>query len=207
RLLRYGSTVHAASTVATWTGDGVRRETFADVGRRAAQLAHALRDLGVDGDQRVGTFMFNNTEHVEAYFAVPSMGAVLHTVNIRLFPEQLSYVVDHAEDHVLIVDAALVPLLAPHLPRMPTVRHVIVAGPGADPSTLAAPDGVTVHGYDDLLADRPTTYDWPDVDERSAAAVCYTSGTTGNPKGVVYSHRSIWLHSMQVCMPESFGLT
>jgi fatty-acyl-CoA synthase len=207
RLLRYGSSVHAQSSIATWTGDGVRRETFADVGRRAAQLAHALRDLGVDGDQRVGTFMFNNNEHVEAYFAVPAMGAVLHTVNIRLFPDQLTYIVQHAEDHVLIVDAALVPALAPHLPKMSTVRHVVVAGPAADPSALQVPDGVTVHSYEELLAGRPATFDWPDVDERTAAAICYTSGTTGNPKGVVYSHRSIWLHSMQVCMAESFGLT
>jgi len=207
RLLRYGSTVHADSTVGTWTGDGVRRETFADVGRRAAQLAHGLRELGIDGDQRVGTFMFNNNEHVEAYFAVPSMGAVLHTVNIRLFPEQLTYIVEHAEDHVLIVDAALVPVLAKHLPAMPTVKHVVIAGPAADASALEPPPGITVHTYEDLLAGRPTSYDWPDVDERSAAAICYTSGTTGNPKGVVYSHRSIWLHSMQVCMAESFGLS
>ena len=207
RLLEYGSRVHAASTVATWTGDGVRRETFGEAGARAAQLAHALRELGVDGDQRVGTFMFNNAEHLEVYYAVPSMGAVLHTINIRLFPEQLVYIINHAEDHVVVVDAALVPLFSKVLPQMTTVRHVIVAGPGADPSTLTAAEGVAVHGYEDLISARPTTFDWPEIDERDAAAVCYTSGTTGSPKGVVYSHRSIWLHSMQVCMKESFGLS
>ncbi len=207
RLLTYGSTVHGASTVSTWTGTGTRTATYAEVGARVAQLAHALRDLGVDGDQRVGTFMFNNQEHLEAYYAVPAMGAVLHTLNIRLFPEQVAYIATHAEDHVVLVDAALVPLLAKVLPEMPTVRHVVVCGPGADPSTLTAPEGVQVHAYDELLAGRPATYDWPAVDERHAAAVCYTSGTTGNPKGVVYSHRSIWLHSMQVCMKESFGLS
>src|SRR4051812_18035157 len=106
RLLRYGSTVHEASRVSTWTGEGTRTATFAEVGARAAQLAHGLRALGVDGDQRVGTFMFNNQEHLEAYLAVPSMGAVLHTVNIRLFPEQAAYVATHAVDYVMVVDAA-----------------------------------------------------------------------------------------------------
>jgi fatty-acyl-CoA synthase len=211
RLLRYGATVHAPSTVATWTGDattGARRETFAEAGARMAQLAHALRGLGIDGDQRVGTFMFNNAEHVEAYFAVPAMGAVLHTVNVRLFPEQMAYVVNHAEDEVVVVDAFLAPAFGKLLPHLKTVRHVLVAGPGADPSAidLSGVDGVEVHAYEELLAAQPTTYDWPEVDELDAAAVCYTSGTTGNPKGVVYSHRSIWLHSMQVCMKEGFAL-
>jgi fatty-acyl-CoA synthase len=207
RLLRYGSTVHGGSTISTWTGEGTRSETFAQAGARAAQLAHGLRELGVDGDQRVGTFMFNNAEHLETYYAVPAMGAVLHTVNIRLFPEQVVYVVNHAEDHVVVVDATLAPVFAKVLPDMKSVRHVVLAGPGADAAALDPPEGVTVHLYEELIAGRPTTYEWPDVDERSAAAICYTSGTTGHPKGVVYSHRSIWLHSMQVCMKESFGLS
>jgi fatty-acyl-CoA synthase len=206
RLLTYGSTIHAASTVTTWSPEGTRTATFAQIGDRAAQLAHGLRELGVDGDQRVATFMFNNQEHLEAYYAAPAMGAVLHTLNIRLFPEQVAYIANHAEDHVIVVDAALVPLLAKILPEMSTVRHVLVAGPGADPSALPAPAGVQVHSYEGLLLGRPTTFPWPVPDERDAAAICYTSGTTGNPKGVVYSHRSIWLHSMQVCMKESFGL-
>jgi len=205
RLLRYGSTVHAPSTVTTWTGEGSRRATFADIGGRAAQLAHALRELGITGDERVATFMFNNQEHLEAYLAVPSMGAVLHTLNIRLFPEQLVYIANHAEDRVIIVDGALIPLLAKVLPEMTTVRHVIVSGAG-DRTPLAIPS-VQVHGYDELIGGQPTTFDWPEVDERDAAAICYTSGTTGNPKGVVYSHRSIWLHSTQVCMAEGFGLS
>ncbi len=205
RLLRYGSTVHAPSTVTTWTGEGSRRATFADIGARAAQLAHALRELGVTGDERVATFMFNNQEHLEAYLAVPSMGAVLHTLNIRLFPEQLVYIANHAEDRVIIVDGALIPLLAKVLPEMTTVRHVIVSGAG-DRTPLAIPS-VQVHGYDELIGGQPTTFAWPEVDERDAAAICYTSGTTGNPKGVVYSHRSIWLHSTQVCMAEGFGLS
>ncbi|SFP45259.1 fatty-acyl-CoA synthase [Amycolatopsis arida] len=203
-LLRHGSTVHAESEIATWTGAGSRRTTFGEVGRRAAQLAHALRGLGVTGDQRVGTFMWNNAEHFEAYVAIPAMGAVLHTLNIRLFPDQLVYVANHAEDHVIIVDGTLVPLLAKQLPRLETVRHVVVTG--GDAGALEAPEGVRVHDYEELLAGQPDTFEWPEVDERSAAAMCYTSGTTGDPKGVAYSHRSIWLHSMQVCMSDSMRL-
>ncbi|OLF09290.1 long-chain fatty acid--CoA ligase [Actinophytocola xinjiangensis] len=203
-LLRHGSRIHASAEVVTWTGTGSRRATFADLGHDAARLAHALRGLGVTGDQRVGTFMWNNYEHLVTYLAAPAMGAVLHTLNVRLFPEQLTYVVNHAQDHVVLVDGTLVPLLAKVLPTFTTVRHVVVVN--GDPAALKAPDGVTVHSYDALLADQPDEFDWPDVDERSAAAMCYTSGTTGDPKGVVYTHRSIWLHSMQVCMTDSMAL-
>lgn len=204
RLLRHGTTVHSESEVITWTGSEARRETYGELGRHAARLANALRSLGVTGDQRVGTFMWNNAEHMAAYLAIPAMGAVLHTLNIRLFPEQLVFVANHAEDQVVIVDGTLVPLLAKQLPELKTVRHVIVAN--GDASSLPAPDGVQVHSYAELLSGQPDTFDWPEVDERSAAAMCYTSGTTGDPKGVAYSHRSIWLHSMQVTMSDSMRL-
>ena len=203
-LLRHGSKVHAKSEIITWTGSGSRRETFADLGKHSAKLANALRGLGITGDQRVGTFMWNNAEHMAAYCAIPAMGAVLHTLNIRLFPEQLVFVANHAEDQVILVDGTLAPLLAKQLPQMKTVRHVVVAN--GDPAALEAPDGIEVHSYDELLAAQPDTFEWPDVDERSAAAMCYTSGTTGDPKGVAYSHRSIWLHSMQVCMMDSMRM-
>jgi fatty-acyl-CoA synthase len=207
-IVRYGTTVHGASEVVTSVGDGVRRATYADVGRRAAQLAHALRGLGVTGDQRVGTFMWNNQEHLEAYLAVPAMGAVLHTLNVRLFPDQLAYIIDHAEDLVVLADGSVLPLLAKVLSQTPSVRHVVVNGP-ADPATLDAMRGLDleVHDWAALIDDQPDTFDWVDpADERDAAAMCYTSGTTGNPKGVVYSHRSIYLHSMQVCMGDGFTL-
>ncbi|WP_066906427.1 long-chain fatty acid--CoA ligase [Millisia brevis] len=197
QILRYGSTVHADAEVITWTDSGPRHRTYGEVGRRAAQLAHALRDLGVTGDQRVATFMWNNAEHLETYLTVPAMGAVLHTLNIRLFPEQIVYVANHAEDRVIIVDPTLIPLLAPVLPEIKTVEHVVVTGDST--AGLEVPDGVGLHTYEGLLAGRPETFEWPDVDERSGAAMCYTSGTTGDPKGVVYSHRSIYLHSMQLC--------
>ncbi|MFI6432775.1 long-chain fatty acid--CoA ligase [Rhodococcus oryzae] len=204
QLLRHGSTVHGAAEVVTWTESGPRRTSYAEVGRRCAALAHALRGLGVTGDQRVATFMWNNSEHLEAYLAVPSMGAVLHTLNIRLFPEQLVHVANHAEDHVIIVDPSLIPLLAPQLPQLTTVKHVIVTG--SSTAGLEAPEGVQVHTYEGLIEGQPGEFDWPEVDERSAAAMCYTSGTTGDPKGVVYSHRSIYLHSMQVCMSDGPNL-
>jgi fatty-acyl-CoA synthase len=204
-LLRHGSTVHARSEVVTWTGTEGRVTTFAQVGAKSAQLANALRGLGVTGDQRVATFMWNNAEHLTAYLAVPAMGAVLHTLNLRLFPEQLTYIANHAEDHVIIVDATVAPLLAKVLPTFTTVKHLIVANGPA--TAIQAPDGVQVHSYDELLAAQSDEFDWPEIDERSAAAMCYTSGTTGNPKGVVYSHRSIWLHSMQICMADGMGLS
>jgi fatty-acyl-CoA synthase len=208
RILVHGSTVHGGSEVVTWTGAEARRTSYAEVGAQAAQLAHALRDdLGVTGDQRVGTFMWNNAEHLVAYVAVPSMGAVLHTLNLRLFPDQVAYIANHAEDRVVLVDATLVPLLAKVLPRLTTVEHVVLVGDGDAGALESAGAGrVAVHRWDDLLAGKPRAFDWPEVDERDAAALCYTSGTTGNPKGVAYSHRSIWLHSMQVCMAEAFGL-
>ncbi|NNG38582.1 long-chain fatty acid--CoA ligase [Flexivirga sp. ID2601S] len=205
RLLRYGGTVQGRGTVRTWTGADTRSETYAEVATRAGRLASALRSLGIDGDQRVATFMWNNNEHLEAYLGIPAMGAVLHTLNIRLAPEQLSYVVNHAQDSVIIVDATVLPLLEPVLPTMDSVRHVVVVG--GDPATLEAPAGVTVHGYDELLDAHEPQTDWPALDERSAAALCYTSGTTGDPKGVAYSHRSIWLHSMQVCAAQTMALT
>ena len=200
-ILEFGATVHKDAVISTWTGEEARKLSFGQLGERAAQLAHALRSLGIDGDQRVATFQWNNSEHMEAYLAIPSMGAVLHPLNIRLFPDQLEFVANHAEDKVIIVDPTLVPLL----PRFSTVEHVIVTGGAA--STIEVPEGMQVHDYEALLAAQPTEFDWPEVDENSAAAMCYTSGTTGDPKGVVYSHRSIYLHSMQVCMSDGMDIS
>jgi len=207
RILDHGMLVHGRSQIITWTGEGEpQRRSFADAGTRAVQLANALRDeLGIQGDDRVATLMWNNAEHVEAYFAIPSMGAILHTLNLRLPAEQLVWIVNHAADKVVIVNGSLLPLLAPLLEKLPTIEHIVVSGPG-DRSLLAGARA-RVHEYEELIADRPTTFDWPEIDERQAAAMCYTSGTTGDPKGVVYSHRSIYLHSMQVNMTQSMGLT
>ncbi len=209
-IMQYGTRLYGGREVVTCTGDGTRRQTYANTGARAARLASALRALGVDGDQRVATLMWNNAEHLEAYLAIPSMGAVLHTLNLRLDPGQLTYIANHAADDVIVCDDTLVPLLAQVLPQADTVRHVVVTGPpealAAHAEKLARP-GVQVHSYEELLAAAGETFDWPDLDERSAAAMCYTSGTTGMPKGVVYSHRSAYLHSMGVCTGNSLGMS
>ncbi|MGB7871100.1 MAG: fatty acid--CoA ligase [Mycobacterium sp.] len=204
-ILRHASSVHGARKVTTATGSGYRDCTYAQLSRHAAQLANALRRVGVTGDQRVATFMWNNAEHLAAYMAVPSMGAVLHTLNIRLFPEQIVFVANEAEDQVVLVDLSLAKLLAPILADLDTVHTVIAVGEG-DAAALDE-SGKTVLRYADVIADESTEFDWPDVDENSAAAMCYTSGTTGNPKGVVYSHRSSYLHTMANCTGNGLSIS
>ena len=209
-LMRYGTTIFADREVRTWTGDGSVGQTYGRTGARAAKLAGALRGLGVDSDQRVATLMWNNASHLEAYLAIPSMGAVLHTLNLRLDPAQLGYIANHAADHAVIVDPSLVPLLVQVLGHAETIRHILVTGPAEEVPghavQLAGP-GRAVHSYEELLARMPESFAWAEPDERSAAAMCYTSGTTGLPKGVVYSHRSAYLHSMGVCLGNTLGIS
>jgi fatty-acyl-CoA synthase len=203
-ILRHGTTWNSGRKVITKTPDGYRQVNFGELGTRVAQLAHGFSHLGVRHGDRVATFMWNNQEHLEAYFAAPCMGAVLHTLNIRLAAEQIEFIANQAEDSVVLVDSSLIDLLAPMLAEMATV-HTVVAVSTGDIRPLQE-SGKTVVRYDELLDGQPLTYDWPDLDEKSAAAMCYTSGTTGNPKGVVYSHRSTYLHSMTVCGADAIGI-
>ncbi len=191
------------ATVTTAREPGaVERASFAEVCERIDRLARALRSLGVQQGERVGTFAWNTQRHFELYFAIPCVGAVLHTLNIRLFEEQLTYIVNHAEDRVIFVDDSLVPVLERLAPTFETVERYVVMGDG---DTGELPGAVR---YEDLLAEAGGgAFDYPELDERQAAALCYTSGTTGNPKGVLYSHRSISLHSTVTLVRDGLGLS
>ena len=207
-ILRYAVSVHGDRTVTTATGaDGYRHATYAEVGGQAARLANALRRLGITGDERVATFMWNTQEHLEAYVAVPSMGAVLHTLNIRLFPEQIEFVANEAEDRVVIADLSLAPLLAPVCRAMETVHTVIAVGEG-DRVRVGGVPGKPVLRYHEITAAESAEFDWPDVDENSAAAMCYTSGTTGQPEGRgVQPPVELPALGMAVCSGNGMGLS
>lgn len=195
-------TVTAGAEVVTLRDDGKRRATYGEVISRVDRLAAALKKLGIGEGDRVATFAWNSQEHLECYLAIPSIGAVLHTLNIRLFPDQLTYIVNHAEDRVIVVDDSLVPLLEKVAPEFTTVEHYVVIGHGASGSLEP------VIRYEELLAGSEplAEADYPLIDERAAAAMCYTSGTTGNPKGVLYSHRSTVLHSLGAGLASSLGI-
>jgi fatty-acyl-CoA synthase len=191
--------------VVTRVDGGVTRATYGEVYGRVHRLAGALAALGIGDGNRVATFAWNHQRHLELYFAVPCMGAVLHTVNFRLFAEQITYIVNHAEDRVIFVDPSVIQILEPLGRDLKTVEHVVVMGdvpPGLD--TIA---GKPVHNYEELLAAAPAEHTFPELQESAAAAICYTSGTTGNPKGVLYSHRAIVLHSMGETMADVMRLS
>lgn len=178
------------------------RSTYADFYRRTCQLAHALVRLGVKPGDRVATLCWNHQQHLEAYFGVPAIGAVVHTLNLRLHPNELGYIANHAEDKIVIVDRSLLPLWKKFADQVRSVEHVIIV------PDLPAPEGDTSSelDYEKLLAAEKDEYDFPKLDEDSAAMICYTSGTTGNPKGVVYSHRSTTLHTLVSCMADTLGV-
>jgi fatty-acyl-CoA synthase len=202
-IFRYAETHHGDTTIATAGPGGTTRSTYAEWAQRTRKLGGVLDTLGISGDGRVGTFGWNSQRHLELYFAAPCTGRVLHTLNIRLFPEQLTYIANHAEDEVVFVDRSVLPLFWKLVDTMTTVRHVVIMEDGGE---AEIPDDPRVLDYETLLADA-SPVDFHVTDEDSAASMCYTSGTTGNPKGVVYSHRSTVLHTMAVLAPNAFGLS
>ncbi len=202
-IRRRMQTANHGAEVLTLQPDGsVQRISHAALTERVDRLARVLGKLGIEQGDRVGTFAWNNQRHMELYFAAPCTGAVLHTLNIRLFEEQLTYIVNHAEDRVIFVDDSLVGVLEKLAPSFETVEHYVVMGEG-DPGSLP-----NVLRYEELLEEAGEgPFEYPELDERQAAALCYTSGTTGNPKGVLYSHRSISLHSSATLMSDGNGLS
>lgn len=200
-IMRHGATVFPDSRVLEYNGESTVSTSFAEVARTATKLANALQSLGVRYGDRVGTFSWNSVAHQAAYLAIPSMGAVMHTVNMRLAPDQIAYVINHAEDRVLIVDERLFSVLEPALPLLQSVEHLLVVG-----NTARMNSPIPVHSFTTLLAEQPDSFDWPQINEEHAAAVCYTSGTTGNPKGVVYSHRTTYVHAMASRAVDTFGI-
>ncbi len=205
RLIDRGARVAPDEEVVTATADGTRRQSNRETRDRAHQLAHALADAGIRPGDRVATFMWNGSRHLEAYHATAGMGAVLHTLNIRLSDTDLEYIIDHAQDRLIIVDADVLPLLEKLKGRMPSVERVVVAAePGQEQWGTDLPDPID---YEAFIAGKPTRYDWPELDENAPLGLCYTSGTTGNPKGVEYEHRSQYLHTLTQCMTDSMNLS
>lgn len=209
RVLDYAATVHGATKVTTFSDGQSQVTTFAEIGARAAALAHALHDdLGITGDQRVGSLLYNCAEHLETMFAVSCMGAVFNPLNKQLMNDQIRHIINHASDEVIIADPLLAEQLGQVLTGCPSVRAVVFIGVG-DLSAARShiPEEVAVHSYEMLLDGRATTYQWPVLDENTAAAICYSTGTTGAPKGVAYSHRSIYLQSMSLRTTDSLAIS
>jgi len=196
-ILRYAAEVHGSGQIVSRRTEGdIHRYTYGEAFRRAAQLAHGLASIGVERGDRVATLAWNGYRHFELYYAVSGMGAVCHTINPRLSAEQLTYIMHHAADSVLFLDLTFVPLVEALSDQLPKgIRLVAMTDRAHMPAST-----LDLLCYEDLLEGQPESFDWPELPEDEAAALCYTSGTTGNPKGALYSHRSTVLHAMSVCL-------
>ena len=203
RILGRGAQLDPNEEVVTLMPNGTHRQTLKATWQRANQVAGALSAMGIQEGDRVASFMWNNYRHLELYQAVPSMGAVLHTLNIRLGAADLEYIINHAGDRVIFADEDLLPLLEPLLDKMPTVEKIIICRHGEGGETTF---GETAD-YEAFIGDQPTQYVWPNIDENAPMGLCYTSGTTGKPKGVMYTHRSTYLHTINQAMTDSMNLS
>ncbi|MFQ5592753.1 MAG: long-chain fatty acid--CoA ligase [Anaerolineae bacterium] len=201
-FLERANRLYPHKEIVTKTPAGMHRYTYADFYERVQRLANVLKQLGVRRGDRVATFAWNSYRHLELYFAVPCAGAVLHTLNIRLFPDQMAYIINHAEDKVIFIDDTLLPALERVKDQLEGVENYVVMSDTGGFETSLAP----ALNYETLIEGAPATYDFPVLDENDAAGMCYTSGTTGNPKGVVYSHRAIVLHTLGESLADTFGI-
>src|SRR5947199_6014920 len=200
--------LHQNTEVVTKRDEGIHRTSYGEMVPRIHRLAGALKRMGIKPGDRVATLAWNNNRHLELYYAIPCMGAVLHTLNLRLFPQHLEFIINDAEDKVLFVDQSLLPLLKPLVGKIPSIKTVVLMGDGAPAQMAKSDNGLAdMLDYEALLAAESESYPWPKLSERMAAAMCYTSGTTGNPKGVVYSHRSQFIHTMGVLQGDNLGLS
>ncbi len=200
-IFERGTRLFPEREIVTGGTTGAHRYTYAEFGQRVHRLASALQKLDLRPGDRVGTFGWNHYRHLEMYFAVPMLGSVLHTLNIRLFHDQLTYIVNHAADRFIFVDRSLLPVIRQLQPTFSSVEKIVVVDDGADCDPGDALD------YEQLLREGANHVDFPRLDENDAAMMCYTSGTTGNPKGVAYSHRALTLHSFGECQVDSLGVS
>lgn len=204
-IMRHAEALSGGQEIVSVTHDNPRhRYQYADAFTRVRQLANALQRLGMTAGDRIGTLAWNDYRHFELYYAVSCSGQICHTINPRLFPEQIVYILNHAEDRILCVDPMLVPLLEKLQDKLPTVEHYVVLSDRAHMPDTSLPN---VLCYEELIEAENDQFDWPELDENTASSLCYTSGTTGNPKGVLYSHRSNVLHSYAIAMPDSIGIS
>ena len=204
-LIEHAGTVHADQEIVTRTVEGpIHHSDWGTIRARSKQLARRLADFGIERGDRIATLGWNTHRHLEVYYAVSGMGAVCHTLNPRLHPTQLVYIVGHAEDRVVFVDLTFVPLVEAVSAQLSSVELVVVMTDDDHMPETALPNAVS---YETFLAEADPDFEWPELDEHDAAALCYTSGTTGHPKGALYTHRSTVLHAFGVSMPDVFNLS
>ena len=204
-LISYAGLYHGDVELVSRTVEGpIHRYGYRDAERRSKQVAKALLALGVKPGDPIGTLAWNGYRHLELYFGISGMGAVLHTINPRLFPEQIVYIANHAEDHYLFLDLTFVPLIEPMAAKLSTIKGFIIMTDEAHMPQTTLPNALC---YETLVGSQDAEYTWPNLDERTASSLCYTSGTTGNPKGVLYTHRSTILHSFCVCTRDAIGMS